>query len=95
VHCGLAAADRVVVHRGEIVMDERIAMHALDGGCRMNGDMRGDIEQRRALDQKKRPQALAGAENAVTHGRNQPRRRAARQFCVHHGGKSALHEMRR
>jgi hypothetical protein len=76
VHGRLAAAKIVVVHGRQIVMDQRIAMHAFQ----RRGDPqrciagRFGFEQRGTFQHQKRPQALAAIEHAVPHRRHQARR---------------------
>jgi hypothetical protein len=57
----------VVVHRGQVVVDQRIAMHALDRRAR--AQRRHAIRAQRAsrLNGEKRPQPLAAAERTVAH----------------------------
>ena len=73
VHRRHAAAHVVVVHARQIVVDERVAMDALEGGGGIERCGRGDIEQRRALDHEERAEALAARQQRVAHGRVQPR----------------------
>ena len=47
VHRRLAAPQIVIVHGGQIVMDQRIAVHALDGGGCAHGAVAVGIEERR------------------------------------------------
>jgi hypothetical protein len=74
VRGGPAAAQIGIVHRREVVMDQRVAMDAFQ---RRAGEQRragGNAEQGRALHHQKRPQALAAVQAAVTHGVKQPLR---------------------
>ena len=69
-----AAAQVAVVHRRQVVMDQRIAMDAFQ---RRAGQQRGlarDAEHRGAFDHQKRPQPLAAAEARIAHGVHQPLR---------------------
>ena len=63
-----AAAQVVVVHRRQVVVHQRIAMHQLDRGAGHQRLLALDAEQRRGLDRQKRPQPLAAAEARVAHG---------------------------
>ena len=58
-HRRLAAPDLVVVHRREVVVHERVAMHQLQRECRRHRLRRSCPEDRRALDEQERPDALA------------------------------------
>ena len=72
VQRGPAAAQIAVVHRRQIVMDQRIAVDAFE---RRAGQQRGlarHAEHRRALDHQKRPQPLSAAEARIAHGVHQP-----------------------
>ena len=71
---GPAAAQIAVVHRRQIVMDQRIAVDAFQ---RRAGQQRGlarNAEHRRALDHQERPQPLAAAEARIAHRLHQPLR---------------------
>ena len=69
-----AAAQVGVVHRRQVVMDQRIAVDAFQ---RCAGEQRGvarHAEHGRALDHQKRAQPLAAAEARIAHGVDQPLR---------------------
>ena len=68
------AAQVVIVHRRQIVMHQRIAMHAFERGARHQRACGRGAEQRRGLDDQKRAQALAAVEGRMAHGRKQARR---------------------
>ena len=68
---GQTAAQIVVVHRRKVVMDEAVAMHAFKRGRGFDDQPAGLVEKAGALDQQKRPYALAAAERCVTHGGKQ------------------------
>ena len=74
---GLAAADIVVVHRGQIVMDQRIDMDAFE----RSGDARGaclvDAEKLRRREDEKRAKPLAAADRGVAHRAIEPFARIA------------------
>ena len=76
----LAAPQVVVVHGGEVVVHQRVAMHALDCGGDVEGDGGRNIEQRRAFEDEEGTEPLASAEDGLAHGAPQPRR---------HGGAGA------
>ena len=66
------AAQRVVVHRRQVVMHQRVAMDAFE---RAGGGKRVvflDAEQSRRFDQKKGPQPLAAAKRRIAHGLAEP-----------------------
>ena len=76
VHGGPAAAQVVVVHGGQVVVHQRVAVHALESrGGRQRGLAR-HAEQTRALEHQERAQPLAAAERCMAHGCCQPGRRA-------------------
>ncbi len=68
VHGRPAAPQLVVVHGRQIVMHQRIAVHALDRRRRAHRLGFRNAEQRRALDHEERPEPLAAAERCVPHG---------------------------
>ena len=70
----LAAAQVVVVHRRQIVVDERVAMQELDRGAGLHNSGVVALEEAGGLDDEERPQALAAGERRVPHRRHQPRR---------------------
>ena len=72
-----AAPQIVVVHGGQIVVRERIAMHAFERRAGHQRLLARHIEQRRALDHQERPEALAAAEAHIAHGLEQSRRARA------------------
>ncbi len=74
VHRRPVAAQIVVVHGREIVMDEGIAVQEFDGRSRSDGAAPGKAEQPRGFDDQEGPQSLAAAENGVTHGGQKARR---------------------
>ncbi len=70
----------VVVHRGEVIMDQGIAMHAFQRAGRVQRLLHAHAEQGRALDHEERPEPLAAAERAIAHRFQQPRRNRAEAF---------------
>ena len=62
-----AAADGVVVHRRQIVMHQRVAMHAFERASGGQGVVRRHAKHSRRFDEKKRPQPLAAAERCIAH----------------------------
>src|SRR5208282_2069715 len=54
------------------------AMHAFERGGRIERPLHGRAKQRRALNDKKRPEPLAAAERPIAHSFEQPRRSAAK-----------------
>jgi hypothetical protein len=73
VHGWPAAPQVVVVHGGQIVMDQGVTMHAFQrAGC-IQGLLRSDAEQRRALDHQEGPEPLATAERPIAHRFEKPR----------------------
>ena len=76
VHRRLAAAQIVIVHRRQVVMHQRIAVHAFERGAGHQRVLAIDAEQRRAFDHQERTETLAGAQAGVAHGVEQPGRPA-------------------
>ena len=74
VQRGPAAAQVAVVHRRQIVMDQRIAMDAFERGAGQQRGLARHAEHGRTLDHQKRPQALAAAEAGIAHRVHQPLR---------------------
>ena len=76
----LAAPQLVIVHGRQIVMHQRVAMHAFERRARHQRVLPRHVEQGRAFDHQERPKPLAAAEARIAHGLEQPRRAA--QFAV-------------
>ncbi len=72
----LSAPQIVVVHGGQIVMDQRIAMDAFERGAGHQRLLAWDIEQRGAFSHQERAEPFAAAEAGIAHGFDQPRRPA-------------------
>ena len=77
---GTPAPEIVVIHGGQIVVDQRIAVDQFDRQRRMQGQLRRGAEHGGGLAHEKGPQPLAAIEGAVAHGRNQTIRRGARSL---------------
>ena len=73
-----AAPQVVVVHRRQVVVRQRIAVHTFERAPRQQGALAHHAEQRGALHHQERPEALAAAEADIPHRIKQPRR--ARKF---------------
>lgn len=73
MNCWLAAAHIVIVHRGQIIVNERIAMHAFKGCGHTHGFALAGFyaKQGCTFHNKKRPQALAAIKRAMAHGGHQ------------------------
>ena len=69
-----AAAQIAVVHRRQIVMDQRIAVDAFERGAGQQRGLAGNAEHGRTFDHQKRPQALSAAEARIAHRVHQPLR---------------------
>src|SRR6185437_16899539 len=69
-----AAAQVVVVHRRQVVVDQRIAVDAFDRAAGAQRRRRVAAERAGGLDGQERPQPLAAAERAVTYGVEHPLR---------------------
>ena len=62
-----AAPQVVVVHRRQIVVDQRIGVHAFDRRAGQDRRAVGAAERARGFDREKGPQPLAAAERGVAH----------------------------
>jgi hypothetical protein len=69
-----AAAQVVVVHRRQVVVNQRIAVPAFDRRPDPPRAVALGAEGARGLDDQERPQPLAAAENGVAHRLDQPLR---------------------
>jgi hypothetical protein len=67
----------VIVHRRQVVMRERVAMHAFERRAGHQGVPARRLEQRGGLDHEKRPQPFAAAERHMAHRIHQPLRACA------------------
>ena len=68
----LAAPQVVVVHRRQVVVHQRIAVHAFERRTGHQRALARHVEQRGALHDQKRAEALAAAERGVAHRVEQP-----------------------
>ena len=64
---GLAPAQHIVIHAGQIVMDERISVHGLQRRADPQRWAGGDVEQAGRRAHQKRPQPLAAGEDGIAH----------------------------
>ena len=64
---GLAPAEIVVVHRGQIVVDERVGVDALDGAGQRQGVRHGAAARLGRREHEGRPHAFAAGEDRVAH----------------------------
>jgi len=76
----------IIVHGRQVVMDERIDMHAFGGGGGTQRWLSSYAEKRGALADEKGTEALAAAKGCVTHGLGDAAFRSldARQQPVEH-----------
>jgi hypothetical protein len=63
-----AAAQIVVVHRRQIVVDEGIGVDALDGASQRHGLLDGAAASLRRRQAERRAEAFAARENGIAHG---------------------------
>src|SRR5215467_14043841 len=61
-----AAAQRVVVHGGQVVMHQRVAMDAFESRRGGQGLLFRDAKELRRLDQEERPEALTAAKRMAS-----------------------------
>jgi hypothetical protein len=80
VNRGLTAPKRVIVHGRQIVVDQRIAMHALERRSHHQGAGTRHVKEGRGLDHQEWPQSLAAPQTGVAHGIDQPLR--AQNFAL-------------
>ena len=66
-----AAPHVIVVHAGQIVVDQRIDVDRLDGGADADGAALVDREKASGRHRQQRPEALAAADRGVAHGLEQ------------------------
>ena len=71
VHRGATAADVVVVHTGQVVMDQAVGVDAFEGAGGAQHRPFLDVEQIGRLQREEGPQPLAGAQRRVAHGLGQ------------------------
>src|SRR3990170_3550213 len=69
---GAATPDGVVVHGGQVVMHQRVAMHAFERASGGKGVLLLDAKQTRRFDEKKRSQSLAAPKRRIAHGLAEP-----------------------
>ncbi len=91
---GLATAKVIIIHGGQIVMDQGIAVKAFESGTRSRGCLGVPAKQGCALLHQEGPQALAAVQRAVAHGRQKMLR--THNFVFQHpvvekAGKQAFH----
>jgi hypothetical protein len=71
--CRWATAPQgVIIHAGEIIMHQRIAMYALQCGRRHKGIFWRDTKESGGLGYEKRAQALSAAEGRISNSLQQP-----------------------
>ena len=92
VHGRFAAAQIVVVHGRQVVVHERIAMHALERRRRCSADSAGTPNRRAHSKVRNGTQPLAAAERAQPHRLDQPLRGAVRGRRVEERGKARFDE---
>ena len=69
-----AAAQIAVVHRRQVVMNQRIAVDAFERGAGQQRGFARNAEHGRALDHQERPQPFSAAEARIAHRVDQPLR---------------------
>jgi hypothetical protein len=72
VQRGTAAPEIAVVHRRQVVMDQRIAVDAFQRGAGQQRCVARNAEHGGAFHHQKRPQPFAAAERRITHRVHQP-----------------------
>ena len=76
VRGGLAAPQFVIVHGRQVVMHQRVAVHAFQRGARHQGVVPRHFEQAREFHDQEWPEPLTAAEARIAHGLEEPRRAA-------------------
>ena len=74
VHGRPSAAQVVIVHCRQVVVDKGVAVHELEGGARHQRAGTIDIKESSGLGDEERAQPLASVEGRMTHGRKKARR---------------------
>jgi hypothetical protein len=82
VVCVVAAAEIVVVHGGQVVVDQRICMDHLHGASGRHGGGKVSATGLRSHQREHGPQAFPRRQKAVAHGLRELRRAALRQVGV-------------
>ena len=67
----LAASEIIIVHGGQVVMDQTVAMNAFKRRTRPQGRRAACAKKTGGFDKEKRPETLAAVECAVPHRRDQ------------------------
>jgi hypothetical protein len=93
MHGRLAAAEIVIVHARQIVVDERMDVHAFHRDCRSQRIGSLDLEERRGGNHKERPKPLPATDGCVAHRLMKPTARI-RGVCQQ-GTKQCVHFRRR
>ena len=68
MHGGATPAQVVIVHRGQVVMDQGIGMNRLDGAGGQDGLIFGDVMQAGAFHHQKPAQPLAALTGVIHRG---------------------------
>ena len=98
VHGRLAAPQVIIVHRWQIVMDERIAMDTFDSGGGVPDRFIIAAEQARGFCHQKGPQPFAARQRGMAHGGHQARwagNFARNHIIVQQLGQQGVHARRR
>ena len=88
VHRGPAAAHVVVVHAGQVVVNQAVGVDQLQGAGGAQHRTLRQVEEAPRLQSEKGPQTFAGAQRRVAHGLGEPRLGAVgprQQFVQRHG----------
>ena len=83
MHRRLAAPESIVIHRRQVVVNERVAVNALQRRRDPQGGALRGAQQTGRLHHQERPQPLSAVEDAVPHGGEQLSR--AGDFALKHG----------
>ena len=84
VYGRMAATQVVVIHGGQIIMDQRVGVNALDGRCRTIQILFSHPQHAAGGVDQKGTNPLAAEQQAMAHGRLQARRHLGE--AIHMGG---------
>ena len=73
MHGGLAAAQIIIIHAGQIIMHQRIGVQHFNRRRHAQGRVARHVELRRAFQHQETAQPFAAAHAGIAHGFKQPR----------------------
>ena len=70
---GASTAEIVIIHSGQIVVDQRITMQKLNGCGGVESGFGRESKQFGTFDREKRPEPLSSSEHGISHGLDKAR----------------------